>query len=278
MISSRGRALTLLETILAVSILVALMGLMFWFYGSTLDTREDGLARTANLQLVRVILDRMANEVRTASGNTEGYGAGLVGYKHAFSVNTPVIPDRILSEKRSLTDKQIAGQFDLQEVRYYIGWDEENLDEDGNPRALGLVRRVSKTYNRGVYVEKATKGDDVEDEESLAVKEELYAPEIKYLDILYSDGMNWWEDWDLPGGNSLPLMVRITIGFEPVLPEDEELERIDENEFLRPEEEQEELAPDRHTILVKLIQSEANPLGVRLQREALALTASEEGL
>jgi len=276
MIRSRRRALTLLETALATSILVAVMSLMFWFYTSSLETRQDGLKRTTDLHLVRVILDRMANEIRTASGNTPGYGAGLVGYKHSVSVNTLVIPDRILAEKRSLGDKEIAGQFDLQEVRYYVGWDEENLDEEGNPRALGLVRRVSKTFNRGVFLDLGGE-EEVEDEEALAVKEELYAPEIKYLDLRYFDGFTWWETWELAQGNSLPLMVRITIGFEPVLPEDEELELM-EDDFLRPEEEREELAPDRHTIFVKLIQAEANFLGVRLQREASAFAASEEGL
>ena len=276
MIRSRGRALTLLETVLATSILVMLMSMMFWFYNSSLETRQDGLQRTADLQLSRVILERIAGEIRTASGNTPGYGGGLIGYKHAVSVNTLVVPDRILSEKRSLTDKEIAGQFDLQEVRYYIAWDEENLDEEGNPRALGLARRVSKTFNRGVFLDTGDE-EEVEDEEALAVKEELYAPEIKYLDLRYFDGMTWWEDWELAQGNSLPLLVRITIGFEPVLPEDEELELI-EDDFLRPEEEREELAADRHTMFVKLVQSEANPLGVRLQREASAFAASEEGL
>jgi hypothetical protein len=276
MTDSHKRALTLVETMLATSILVTLMGLMFWFYNSSLDTRQDGLKRNADLQLVRVILDRMADEIRTASGNTPGYGAGLVGFKHALSINTLVVPDRILSETRSIADEEIAGQFDLQEIRYYIAWDEENLDENGDPRALGLVRRVSKTFNRGFYLETGSE-EEAEEEEALAVKEELYAPEIKYLDLRYFDGLNWWETWELAQGNSLPVLVRITIGFVPVLPEDEERDLI-EDEFLRPEQEREELAPDRHTILVKLVQSEANPLGVRLQREASALAASEEAL
>lgn len=273
---TRRQALTLLETVLATSILVMLMGLMFWFYNSALDTRQDGLQRTARLQLARVIMARMANEIRVASGHAAGYGAGLIGTKHAVSVNTLVIPDRILTEKRSVADDQIAGQFDLQEVRYYVAWDEEHLDEDGNPRALGLVRRVSKTFNRGVVLDTGDE-EEVENEEALAVKEELYAPEIKYLDLRYFDGFNWWEEWELTQVESLPIIVRITIGFVPVLPEDEELELM-EDDFLRPEEEREALAPDRHTVFVRLVQANPNAIGPRLQKEASAFAASEGGI
>ncbi|MHC4063542.1 MAG: hypothetical protein ACYSUQ_06680 [Planctomycetota bacterium] len=269
------RAVTLLETVLAVSLMVTFMGMMYWFYESSLETREEGLKRTHDVQLARVLLQRMAEEIRQASGNTPGYGTGLIGYKHGISVNTLVIPDKILAQKRSVFDEQIAAQFDLQEVRYYIAWDEENLDEEGNPRPLGLVRRVSKTFNRGVVFETDTEGEESEDEEAAAVKEELYAPEIKFLEFRYFDGASWWEDWELAQGNSLPLMVRVTVGYTPLLPEEEEELDLVEDNFLRDEEERDRIPDDQFTMFVRLVQSDVNPIGVRLQREASAFSASE---
>jgi hypothetical protein len=267
-----------METMLATSLLVTLMGMMYWFYGSALETREESLTRTRDVQLARVILSQMADEIRRASGNTLGYGIGLVGYEDSISVLTPVLPDRIVHRRQFLGDAQVAAQFDLQEVRYYIAWDEENLDEEGNPRPLGLVRRVTKTFNRGVFFDFGDEEEDVEDEEALAMKEELYAPEIKFLELRYFDGASWWETWELAGGNTLPMMVRITIGFVPVLPEDlEEMDLVEDN-FLRDEAEQEELPEDRYTMFVRLVQSDANPIGVRLQREASAFSESEAGL
>ena len=275
--SAARRAVTLIETVLAISLLVTFMSLMYWFYGSSLETREEGLKRTQEVQLARVILQRMAEEIRQASGNTAGYGAGLVGYKRGISVNTLVIPDKILAEKRSIFDEQVAAQFDLQEIRYYVAWDEENLDEEGNPRPLGLVRRVSKTFNRGLVLETGSE-EEAEDEEALAIKEELYAPEIKFLEFRYFDGASWWEDWELSQGNSLPMIVRITIGYTPLLPEEEEeLELVDDN-FLRDEEERDRIPDDQFTRFVRLVQSDVNPIGVRLQREASAFAESEGGL
>jgi len=268
---------TLIEVLLAVSLLTMFMGVLYWFYESSLQTRQEGLKRSRDVQLARVILDRLAEEIRQASGNTTGYGVGLVGDKHGISVNTLVIPDRILAEKRSVFDEQLAGQFDLQEVRYYIAWDEENLDDEGNPRPLGLARRVTKTFRRGVHIE--TEGqEEPTEEEASAVKEELYAPELKFLEFRYFDGANWWEDWQLNQGNSLPMMVRITVGYTPLLPEDEQkLELVGDN-FLRDESEQERIPEDQYTVFVRLVQSDVNPIGVRLQREASSFGESEGGM
>ena len=274
---ARRGGLTLLETVLAISLLTTLLGMMFWFYDSALQARGEGIERTRDVQLVRVVLDRIGQEVRQAAGNISGYGPGLVGHKHGISVNTLVLPDKIVSRRRGITDQQIAAQFDLQEVSYYIAWDEENLDEEGNSRALGLARKVFKTFNRGVFVQSDSE-EEVEDEEALAIKEELYAPEIKFLEFRYFDGATWWEDWQLAQGNSLPMMVRITVGFTPLPPEEEEKLELIEDNFMRDESEREPLEDDKFTIFVRPVQADVNPIGVRLQREASAFTESEGGL
>ncbi|MFQ5490839.1 MAG: type II secretion system protein J, partial [Phycisphaerae bacterium] len=250
---TRRAALTLLEVVLASGLLVLFMGSVFWFYGSALETAEEGTARTRDVQLARVVMARMAKEIRQASGNTTGFGPGLIGFDESISVNTLVLPDKIVSRRQGVTDDPIAAQFDLQEVRYYIAWDEENLDDEGNPRSLGLVRKVSKTFNRGVIINTDSEDDNVESE-AVAVKEEMYAPEIKYLEFKYFDGASWWDDWQIAQGNSLPMMVRITLGFVPQPPDDEELELV-EDDFLRAEEERDPLPDDRFTMFVKLVQA-----------------------
>ena len=114
-----------------------------------------------------------------------------------------------------------------------------------------------------------------QDEEALAVKEELYAPEIKFLELKYFDGANWWDDWQLMLGNSLPMMVRVTVGFTPLPPEKEQEMELVEDNFLRDEEERDPLEDDKFTVFVRLVQAEVNPIGVRLQREASAFSESE---
>ena len=102
---ARRPGLTLIEVVLAVSLLVMLMGVLFWFYNNSLEARRTGLDRTRRVQLARVIIGRMVDELRQASGNTQGYGPGLIGFDDSFSVNTLVLPDKILSLRRKLGDE-----------------------------------------------------------------------------------------------------------------------------------------------------------------------------
>lgn len=94
-----------------------------------------------------------------------------------------------------------------------------------------------------------------EDVEGLTtIKEELYAPEIKYLKFHYFDGSRWWKDWDLQGASTLPQIVRITVGFTPHPPDDEMNEEIDL--FLEDPEAQEPLPADEYTMFVRVLQSD----------------------
>ncbi|MCP4590529.1 MAG: prepilin-type N-terminal cleavage/methylation domain-containing protein [bacterium] len=271
--SGDSSGFTLLEVVLALSLVTVVSGMLYWFYWSTLKRTELDSAQSRDVQLVRVVLDRLTRELRQASGHSPEYGAGIIGDEHAISIITHVVPDRRLMYPRSIKDAKEVGQFDLEEVRYYVGWDEENTDTNGDPRALGLVRRVSKTFLRETVIEGDEEGDAGEDERSVAVKEELYAPELKYLEFKYFDGATWWDDWKITQGNSLPQIVRVTVGFVPVLPEEEEMDLV-EDEFLRDESEMEPLARDRYAMFIRLVQADTF-FGSRLTREASAFSSSE---
>lgn len=146
--SVRRRAITLLEIVLATAILVPMLGTVFWFYSSSLDTREQSLKRIRDVQLSRVILDRIVRELRQSTGFVGGYGTGIYGTRHKISLNTVMIPDKALVERRGIRKRQRPGQFDLRQIDYYIAWDDVNTDEEGDPRALGLVRRERRTFNQ----------------------------------------------------------------------------------------------------------------------------------
>ncbi|NOX58291.1 MAG: prepilin-type N-terminal cleavage/methylation domain-containing protein, partial [Planctomycetes bacterium] len=266
------RGFTLLEVIIAIALMVMLMAILFAFYDNALTQREEGAERSRKAQLARVVLERMAREIRQAVGAIPGYGVGVFGFKDKVEVNTIVLPDRKLSERRSIRNRRLPPQFDLQQIRYYIAWDEENLDDEGNPRALGLVRRLSKTYLRNAVVVSQEVDDAAEatDEAELAFKEELYAPEIRFLEMKYFDGATWWDSWQLTQGNSLPQIVRITIGFEPVIPEAEDLDIV-EDDFLEGEEKVDPLPLDRYSILVRPEQADVF-FGSRMSREASAFS------
>lgn len=270
--SRRVRAFTLLEMVISIGLIVMLMGMTFSFYNRTLESREKGTEVSRNVQLARVVLDRMTREVRQSVASIPGYGTGVAGDKYDLKVNTLVLPDRALSEPRKLREDRLPGQFDLREISYYIAWDYENVDTNGDPVALGLVRRESRTYLRDVVYETEEEQAAAAEDAALASKEELYAPEIKYCEFEYFDGAKWWDDWNLTSGNPLPQMVRLTIGFVPELPPDEEIEIV-EDDFLQSEEDIEPLQADRYSVVIRLEQADMF-FGSRVTREASAFGES----
>jgi len=311
---------TLLEITLAVGIIVPVLSMLFIFYSHSLETGDKSAAKARRVQLARVILDRIARELRQSTGFSAGYGTGIFGTRHEISINTVVIPDKAMVERQGIREKRRPGQFDLRQVDYYVAWDRVNLDENGDPRALGLVRRERRTFNklepeeipedipeeiplaedvpgedtgkdtpgmfglsdRGRQSDKGTPGgvgrevedpfddeldEELDEEELEGAKRELYAPEIKYVEFFYHDGNKWWESWEITSGNSLPQMVMVTIGYEPELPDDEEIEII--KDILEDEEDIEPLPEDRFMVIIRIPQADSF-FGSRIQREASA--------
>lgn len=264
---------TLLEMLITVALFVTVMSMTFSFYSRVLATRESGDQQSRNAQLARVVLSRIVDELRQTSGFVAGFGPGVYGGRDRVEINTVTIPDRKLSERRTVRDARLPAQFDLVQVRYYIAWDDENVDTNGNPRALGLVRRENRTYLRDVVFSTDKQAAATAADAEVAVKEELYAPEIKYLEVLYFDGARWWDKWELTQGNTLPQMVQVTVGFVPELPESQQLKVVDEN-FLKRPEELEPLPDDRYTVQVRLPEADLF-FGSRMTRNASALSEAQ---
>ena len=170
-------------------------------------------------------------------------------------IYTTTLPGKALFEKRTIRDNSLPGQHDVIQVRYSVAWDEENPDEEGNPISLGLARHEVRTLNQMVIVEDdADEGADEEDGETAAVME-LYAPELKYLRFSYFDGAEWRKQWNPPSsGNTLPQAIRVTVGYTPVVVDEDELslgadeegadEGADDEDFVPPE--------DSYTTVVRL--------------------------
>lgn len=264
----RRRAFTLLEMLVTVGLFVTVMTMTFAFYSRCLESRESAEGQSRNAQLARVVLSRIVSELRQSSGFVPGFGPGVFGGEDRVEINTVTVPDRKLSEQRSVRDQRLPGQFDLSQVRYYIAWDEQNVDTNGDPRALGLVRRENRTYLRDVVFSSDDEVVEATDDAEASYKEELYAPEIKFLEVYYFDGARWWDKWELTQGNTLPQMIQVTVGFIPELPDAEKIDVVDED-FLKNEDDLEPLAEDRYSVMVRLPQADLF-FGSRMSREASA--------
>lgn len=265
----RQPAFTLLEMVIAIGLFILLMATLYGFYNTALVRRDEGQEISRNAQLARVVLDRMAREIRQISRNVPGYGPGLIGIEDnefgpTLSMTTVVVPDKALSEPRQLGEQPLPGQFDVQNIVYSVVWDYENLDTNGEPVALGLARSETRTFLRDVIIVDMDENLESGEDAASGYKRELYAPEIKYIKFHYFDGANWWLDWNVP---TLPQIVRITIGFTPEEPPADKNLEIVEDDFLERPEELDPLPGDQYSIMVRVPQADVF-FGSRITREA----------
>ncbi len=257
---TRRRAVTLLEVILAMGLLVLLSSMTYWFYGSVLETRERGTIQTHKMRLIRVVLNRMAQEIRQASLITADKRVGIRGEAERIWLSTIRLPSKELSKVRRTRDLPLPGEYDLAKVEYKIARDPDILAEKGNwELPLGLERieiliprpdsaQTGEAFDDQEQVIGGAEGD-AQFEEQLAEAEfvdeteesgaqleprieweQLYAPEIRYLRFCYYDGRTWWDDWDVAGDNPLPQLVMVTAGFSGRAPIEKERGRDEYNE------------------------------------------------
>jgi len=135
------RGVTLLEIILALGILIFVSSMTYWFYSSSLETSREGTAAAQKLRLVRIVLDRMATEIRQASAMTVDNWIGIRGEAEAIRLSSYRVPSREQSkELLSTGDKPPPAEYDLTKVEYKIVRHPEILHEDDYEYPLGLAR------------------------------------------------------------------------------------------------------------------------------------------
>ena len=275
----RQLGITLLEVLLALALLSLLLAMLFIFSETTMKAEVVGREMATRSQLARVVLDRIAGEIRQAVA----FGTAISGDKNSIRILSTALPDREIFERRKVQDKPRTAQYDLVELRYYLKiYEDEYVElEDGTevPMVAGLYRREWKVLGhegrssltqamsalpQAVKITVGYKEIELEpvveaEEEDVADlnpgTEELFAPEIKCLKLAYHDGQSWVSSWAYR---------------EEELTEEEEGDAsvMSESRLLRDEydEEDEKYHPDRYTVVVRLYQSDPTGLGSKLVR------------
>lgn len=270
--SIRRAGFTLLEVMLTIGLLVLMIGVMFSFYYVTLRARDRGKTAVESTQLARVVANRIASEIRSASANVGTIGPGIWGSEREIKINSIVLPDQSLYQRRSIRDKPLEAQCDMREVSYYIGWDLEEQNSHGEQGTnLGLVRREVKTLRTPVAI--STRNDQ-------GIDTDMYAPEIKYVRFRYFDGVDWVSKWHVKaqtkGQNTLPQAVEVTVGYDVdrlIPPTEEELQLVDETDgdIAGPE----AFRSDQFTVVARLPQADPT-FASRLMRAQMRIAS--EGL
>ncbi len=209
--SARRRcAFTLLEVLLALSLLIAMMAGIYEFYITTVRSRDAAIRSLRQTLTMRALLEQIAEDLRHIT-DTSPDGMGFLGTEEQLTFVRLNVPDMgmALTRRDPMRDDPKPGQEDLVRITYSLKRDdtEENLDEDGTPVVYGLLRTspplidpnpsYTMTPEAMAKYEEDT-GFKLEMGEPPPSPSEDLIPEIKYLRFWFYDGKDWYPRWQTP--------------------------------------------------------------------------------
>jgi hypothetical protein len=229
---------TLMETILALSIMIMILGTVYAFYNYSLQLTVRGREKLEDVQLARVVLNMIALELRAVTSSGSRFTAVLDGGPDRVGFITTVIPSRLVFFPQDLMDKGKPIEHDLRKVEYYIA-----RSEDKEKKILGLGRdelrclltpliekkELKEMTQEEIAKEKAEQDKfkmhfDLGSNKALSdqpvIRQSLLSDKIKFLRFDYYDGKQWVNTWQRSGSDAIPRAILVTIGFKEVSDED----------------------------------------------------------
>ena len=249
MLNSHG--FTLLELLVAVSILVIIGGASYTTFNVALDVYQKSESRLVMTQKCRIALERVAtdlNNLQAVQGDDslvvvsqdspleEGMDRDLISFVTLIQTD----PDPFLVELNAASQSVLVDAeeepaellSDVQRIAYYIGEDiirQPDSEQQDEVTIGGELLTADSEMNGGLALFRlSTTALDVEmviqpllDSETLPTEDEAGNPiyvnivpiidQVTSFDVKYYDGEEWYDSWDVPDMIPNSVVVRVTV-------------------------------------------------------------------
>jgi type II secretory pathway pseudopilin PulG len=189
---------TLIEIILAIGITIGLLVVVLFFYQQSTQVREQILAETEHVSVIRMFLDHFARELQTAHNDTFLI-MGLTGTSNYIEFVTSTTP------RNSAWTTDTAGpSADLHLIRYR--WDA--LWEDGFTE---LFRDEETLVQTILPLDPAALPGEGASASNVTSTSTFVLEAIRHFQLRYWSGSEWqdsWNAWELPAGVEITVSSR----------------------------------------------------------------------
>lgn len=235
----RSGGFTLLEIVIATLLLAVLMGAVWSLLGTYGNLFEDGQARAEQTQLVRSLMEQIADDLQSAiqddaavdpaarESGTAVRRFGFFGTERALRLDVlqpvPQPQGNVQSGAEMLADGGMsAGNVPELHTVYYQFREPGTLTGGADPLArTGLTRRevdYQTPYDATAVPPPSGQGGGIAGAATAgagtagAVDDSiLWVPEVAGLGFRYFDGQGWTSQWDSIQRKSLPVAVEVTL-------------------------------------------------------------------
>ncbi len=273
-ITTRRRAVSLLETLIAITLIVMMLSVLLTFFWQAVSVRDELSKQADRTALARQILDNFERELTGCPGMDQFHFPAVLATtdEESAAAEEPNAEEgtgdvRMLGTRRTITflttalpaehqytflresDVPPQAQHDLRLLVYQLWVHPTEQEESGEPRVEGIVRTEKKTLGQTI----------INDDDPLQVRNDLWSNEFKYLEFRYFDGVVWTSDWNSAidqtnTGNTLPQLIQVTVGYDPVTADELEDRDLDEFPISDPEYAlgDGQIHADRYSVVVRI--------------------------
>lgn len=212
---------TLLEVILAIALMVGFMGAIMTFYHQASSVRRVIADDMNDSMSQRVMMDRWSEDLEGALP----YSFLQMGVEGTINEETNLpelrfvtatLPGPAIWAVRKSTEDPIPPECDLQMVTYRLS---SFKCDRGHVHISGLERVCEK-----VIAPREIK-EGKEGKEGKDVSPSMSLPQVKFLDLQYYDGAQWYGQWPMkdwddrdPRRSNLPMAIKVVVGGQELPP------------------------------------------------------------
>ncbi|NOY28614.1 MAG: hypothetical protein GXP28_00125 [Planctomycetes bacterium] len=226
-----GKAFTLLEVILAISLTAVVLVLLMTALELLITRVESSRSQVESSQVARGVLNQIAGDLRAAryyaqnpsvsEGETEDAAAlvlGIYGTAKQLRIDRSAIWrwERITRDDEE-TSNETASQEMPQTIRYFLSEGDTVLaetfaaegiqKESAQLKYTGLTREQMSTVAWILQLETTS----IKESEPATENPQLLAPEVLDIEFAYYDGKELLDQWDSAKHEKLPQAVQITL-------------------------------------------------------------------
>lgn len=205
--SSRRRLLaggfTLVEVILAIGLAIVILVTAMSFYHQASDLRRQLVAASEQVSTVRLVMDRLAADLRMArSHDWEGFNGDSTSLRF---VKCEAIASSAWTRNQPVSDLRLVS------YGAATGLDGTNIMVTGLTRAESLAVEIRQTRATAAPLDAAPTTASSTTTTNVVPVEPL-TDVIRFVHFRYWDGTTWVESW---GDVVPPLAVEVSFGLEP---------------------------------------------------------------
>lgn len=213
-----ARGFSLLEVLVAIALVLALVGAMFWFLHDMMAGRDRINEELGRRQAASLLIDRLEQDLLTCiAGN--GRASGIRGTETELAVLTRAVPARLAGQGRATASTSSTFGDDESAESSAAPDSRPGLGAGASSQALKDLEQAIYRYNASngtIAIGRGLPASTAGRSAAIGVQPTTLPGVVGAVRFRYYDGSRWRERYDSVRDGGLPVAIEVAVWYEPV--------------------------------------------------------------